>query len=124
MFEKASRLKLRFKTRKGILSTEDLWDLSLAELNEVAKNLNKELKTAEEEDFLNAKSVEDEKVKLAFDVVLHVLNTKKAEAAERAEAANKKAEKQKILGILAKKQDASLENLSEDELKKKLEALE
>ena len=29
MFQKASRLKLRFDSPKGLLSVEDLWDLPL-----------------------------------------------------------------------------------------------
>ena len=41
MFEKASRLKLRFKTQNGIIAVDDLWDLTLDSLNTLAKALNK-----------------------------------------------------------------------------------
>ena len=49
MFEKASRLKLRFSTSIGMLSAEDLWDLPLssrngtANLDDVARNLDVDL---------------------------------------------------------------------------------
>ena len=41
LFEKASKMKLRFSTTKGVLSTEDLWDLSLESLDRIAKNLKR-----------------------------------------------------------------------------------
>ncbi len=121
MFEKASRLKLRFQSSKGNLSTEDLWDLNLQQLNTVAKSLNKKLKESEEDDFLEEKSEEDTITKLKFDIVLSVLETKKNENKLHREESKKRVEKQKILEILAKKQDESLENMSEEDLKKELE---
>ena len=122
-FEKASRLKLRFQTPKGYVSTEDLWDMSLQSLNTVAKDLNKKVKESSEVDFLEEKSVEDDLTKLQFDVVIHVMDVKKHEQKAKLEAATKKAEREKIMGVLAKKQDDALENLTEEELKQKLVAL-
>jgi hypothetical protein len=123
MFEKATRQKLRFQTSVGFIGVEDLWDLPLTKLNSLAKNLNRELKTAEEEDFLQEKSSEDVETKLKFDIVLHILSTKKDEKKARETSIARKAEREKILGILAKKQDDALENMSEDDLRKKLEEL-
>lgn len=123
MYKKAIRAKLRFPSNKGLLTTEDLWDLSLQELNAIAKRFNRELKQSEEEDFLKDSSVEDIKTKLSFDIVLDILNTKKEEDKARRDASKKKAEKEKILAVLEKKQEESLENLSEEELKAKLSEL-
>ena len=121
MFEKASRLKLRFGSTIGPLSSEDLWDLSLQQLNTLAKSLKKVLKESEEEDFLKETNEADVIVKLQFDLVLHVLNTKKDERKAYQEATEKKAKRQKILGIIAKKQDDSLEDMTEEELLKLLD---
>jgi len=123
MFEKASRLKLRFQTVKGHLSSEDLWDLSLQQLNAIAKSLNKEIKASNEEDFLGETSAADTLVKLRFDIVLHIINLKKAENDARSEAASKKAQREKILEIMSKKQDSDLEGLSLEDLKKRLDDL-
>lgn len=123
-FEKASRIKLRFKSDKGSLTVEQLWDLTLEELNSIAIALNKTLKDAKEEDFLKTKSVEDTKTKLAFDIVLYILETKKAEMDKKKEDRDKKAKKEKLLEILDKKREDSLHNLSEEELLKKLNELE
>jgi hypothetical protein len=124
MFEEATRSKLRFSSTKGLLTVEDLWDLSLTSLNTLAKNLNKKLKESQEVDFLQERSAEDRKLKLSFDVVLHVLNTKKEEADKRKLANERRQQKQRILGILDRKKNESLEALSEEDLLKKLKELE
>ncbi len=123
LFEKATRLKLRFNTNVGMLAVEDLWDLSLPGLNDLAKSLNRDIKESKETDFLKEISTEDTVTKLQFDIVLHVLNTKKSEADERKNAAVRKEKKEKLLAILARKQDSALEDMSEDDIKKMLEEL-
>jgi hypothetical protein len=106
-----------------MLNVEDLWDLNLSSLNELAKNINRQLKDAEEEDFLKTEKKESTELKLAFDITLHILNTKKAEQEAREQAVDKAAKKQKLLALLAEKQDNGLRNLSEDELKAQIAAL-
>lgn len=124
MFEKASRLKLRFITDVGNLSTEDLWDLNLKQLNILAKSINKIVREDEEVDFLEEENSENLILKLKFDIVLHVLNVKKEEKKIALESIKRRKERDKILDIIEKKQDESLENLSEEELKKKLNELQ
>lgn len=55
LFELATRNKMRFPFR-GMISVEDLWDLSLTNLDSVFKILNAEAKKSEEESLLNTKS--------------------------------------------------------------------
>lgn len=123
LFERAARQKLRFQSPKGGVSAEDLWDITLPQLNKMAKALKKELRESEEEDFLQTRSAADVKTQLKFDIVLHVLNVKVAEQEAREARVARKEEKEKILGILARKQDTALENLSEAELEAKLNSL-
>lgn len=123
IFEKTTRKKLRFKSDKGYLTVEDLWDLSLIQLNKMAKFYSKEKKASAEEDFLQEKSVEDTTVKLQFDVVLHILEVKKEEKAARAGASVKKEEKERLMALLERKQHAADEDLTPDQIKAKIEAL-
>lgn len=123
IFEKVSRLKLRFDSEKGNLLTEDLWDLPLTELNRMAKKLNKELSVADEEDFLQDENVEDIETRLKFDIVLHILNVKKDELKNRREAADKKIEKEKLVALLEEKQDEGLKDLSIDQIKRRIKKL-
>lgn len=123
MFEKSSRMKLRFDANCGVISTEDLWDLTLGQLNTLAKRLNKEVKALEEEDFLNDLKPEDTILKLKFDLVLHILNTKKEEKRLSLESEEKKARKEKILAIVARKQDLAMESKTEEELLEEISSL-
>lgn len=123
IFKQATRQKMRFQTTRGVITTEDLWELNLNQLNTLAKSLKKNLKQSQEDDFLEETPAEDKEIKLQFDVVLEVLETKKAERKAEREEAEKKVKREKILGLLAKKQDEALESKSEEELLKELEAL-
>jgi hypothetical protein len=121
----ALRSHLRVSTTRGSLSVEDLYDLPLTELNDTLKQLNRKLKTIDEEDFLNddKESKEDKATKLAFKITKHILDAKKE---ERDIAKNSKLvaeQKQKILDLIDKKDQESLQNLSREDLLKKLEEL-
>ena len=120
MFEKASRLKLRFNY-KGMACVEDLWDISLNELNTIAKGINRELKdVAGEEDFISSATVTSKArdiLQLKLDILKHIIAVK-IEERDAIRATREKAEqKQKILEIIGKKQDAALEGKSIEELK-------
>lgn len=122
-FEKSSRMKLRFETDRGVISTEDLWDLTLPQLNKLAKALNREIKNSEEDDFLKETTSEDTVTKLRFDIVIHILETKKEEKKARAEASSKREEKQRLMGILERKQHEEDEALTPEQLLEKINSL-
>lgn len=124
IFEFATRNKLRFPY-KGSISVEDLWDLSQKQLNDVYKILKKELKLVSEEESLMSLGKDDPYIELniKIEVVKHIFNVKKVEAQQREDAVIKAEKKQRILDILAKKQDDSLNNMSEEELIKMLDEL-
>ncbi|MCK9571257.1 hypothetical protein M0R72_20075 [Candidatus Pacearchaeota archaeon] len=125
IFELASRGKTR-KIRfayKGSLSVEDLWDLSVQELDRIFKGLNAKLKVCKEESLLGPKESENTELSLQVAIVRRIVEVKLAEAAAHEMEAEKKAKRQKILSILAEKQDQGLMGQSEEDLKKMLEGL-
>jgi len=122
MFEKASRLKLRFTTPRGQLSAEDLWDLPLSVLDGVAIGLHRATQQTNVS-FVNPDSEPDPVVKLQFDIVKHVIDVRLAEKRQADDARVKAERKQKILGILARKEDAALESASDEELRGLLASL-
>jgi len=123
IFEYATRNKVRFSFR-GMISVEDLWDLSLTNLDSIYKELNKQSKQSEEESLLNIKTQEDELLNVQIEIVKHIVSVKLAEKEAREKASAKKAQKQKIMSIIAAKQDEALQNSSIDDLQKMLDELD
>ena len=123
LFETATRNKMRFPFR-GMISVEDLWELSLKNLDLVFKTLNAEAKKSEEESLLETKSKENEELSNKIEIVKYIVNIKLEEKKTR-ENARKNAEmRQRLLEIKAKRQDAALENMSDEDLDKMLAELD
>lgn len=129
MYKKASRIKLRVASKFGNLAVEQLWDLKLSDLATIIKNLAEQKKkfnnTSEELSFLDGITVnkEEELVNLQFEIVKDVYLIKQAESQEAVNAREKKKEIQRLEEILAKKKDAELENLSVEEIEKRIKAM-
>lgn len=123
MFEKAVREKVRWHSRRGPCSVEDLWDRDVEALDEIHKGLVRQVKAVQEESLLVAKDDASETLDLQVAIVRRVVAVKLAETAEQRLAILDAARKQKLLSILAEKQDAGLLDLSEDELQAQIDAL-
>lgn len=117
MYQKASKLKLRVQTPQGMLSVEQLWDLTTVSLDKVAVRLQKEYKESGAKSFLDTKSKKNKEIKLAFDIVLDILNNKVDAQGIAAKSAETKAHNQKILGLIADAENTELKGKSVDELK-------
>ena len=122
LFINAKRENYQFPFR-GMINVIDLWDLSLTNLDSVFKTLNAEAKKSEEESLLNTKSKEDEEISNKIEIVKYIVSVKLDEKKKR-ENAKKNAEmRQRLLEIKAKRQDAALENMSDEDLDKALAEL-
>lgn len=121
MFEKATRMKLRFNYR-GSISVEDLWDLSLEDLDNLYGTLMETMSAHDKNTLMNPKK-ENSELALKIDIIKHVFETKQAEKVQRLEKQNRKLQQQKINEIIAKKQDAKLEEMSVEELMKMADSL-
>ncbi len=122
MFEVATRTKMRFPFR-GVVSVEDLWDLSVQNLDHVFKELNAQKKQSNEESLLNTKTKEDETLLIQIEIVKYIVSVKLTEKEDRDKALVKKEQKQKIMSIISAKKDEALENSSIEDLTKMLEEL-
>lgn len=124
IFEYATRKKVRF-SYKGSISTEDLWDLSLTDLDKIFKGLNERVRQNQEESLLERKekSQEEELLDVQVALVRHIVSVKLEEAEERKRQAERKEQKQRILAVIAEKQDEALKGSSIADLQKMLEDL-
>lgn len=116
LFEKASKLKIRFNYR-GVITTEDLWDLNVNALDYIYKQLMSAKKESETESLLEENKA-NPILELQIEIVKYIFSVKVEERKAAELRAENAAKKQKILAILARKQDAELENKSTEELEK------
>ncbi|MFW6016827.1 MAG: hypothetical protein ACOCRK_10350 [bacterium] len=123
IFETASKKKFRFNFR-GIISTEDLWDLSLEQLDFIFKDLNSQLKETQEESLMETKSKAESDLETKIKIVKHVFDAKLKAKEAREKAAETKAKKQRIMEIINKKKEENLENKEIEELQEMLNELE
>jgi hypothetical protein len=130
IFEFAVRSKLRFQSVRGELSLEQLWDVPLRSkddfnLNAVAKGASKAWKDISEDSFVEtARTAAHDRLENALAVVMYVIEVKLEEEKAAKKRAENKAEREKLLAILAEKQEGKLSKLSVEALQKRIEALE
>lgn len=117
-FKQASKQKLRVQTNKGLLSTEQLWDLSLSDLDNLAVSLEEAYNNSKGKSFLTKKTVKDKDIKLQFDVVYEILQSKVEDNNALLEAKDRKEHNAKIDALIAEKQDEELKGLSVKQLEK------
>ncbi len=129
IFEKATRIGLRFPSPKGSLSVEDLWQLPLQsksgpDLDTIARTANSSLRAVSEESFVSTRTDPKKSTyELQLEIAKHIIAVKQTENAEAAAKVEKAQKKAKLLEVLARKQDAALEQLSPEELVKQIEEL-
>ena len=125
IFEQAIRSKLRFSTTKGLLTVEDLWDLPLVSMSGAQVNLDdlarvayKEMEESACQSFVQKASKISETAKLKFDIIKHIIDVRLAERDAAIERSEKAVKKQRILELIATKEDESLAGKSLEELQK------
>ena len=122
LFENATRGKYRFSFR-GSITVEDLWDLSPQNLDTIYKALIKELKQEQEESLLSEKTKADTVLDEKISIIRYIVSVKLKEAEDKKNEKALKDQKQKILSIIADKEDSELKGKSIDELKNMLTGL-
>lgn len=119
LFEMASQFKFRYPFN-GMINTEDLWDLSLTQLDCVYRNLKLELKAISKDSLISKaaadEAVEAQDIENKIEIVKYIFNNKQAAAELDRMAAENAMQRKRIMAVLAKKQDSALENMSEEEL--------
>ena len=120
IFKYAAKKALRFPYYKGMIAVEDLFNISMTDLDFIYKSLKKQQKTSNEESLINDKTPEDKALEVKLAIVKEIFEDKTIAADKAKKAAENKAKNQKILEILAKKENEALENMTEEELKAQL----
>lgn len=133
LFVKATRLKVRFNCERGAYSVEDLWDLPLqtktgagVSLDTLYRTAKKELEDLSEEGLFQSKtsSLKSVLAQLRVDLIRYVAEVKQAEADKKQKQAENKAKREKIMELIAQKQDAALLGQDVTQLQEMLKQLD
>lgn len=119
MYKQAIFMGITFPTNKGILSISQLPGLNLTDLAMSLKALKKALKKNEDSDldFLDDTKTVDKTLELQFEILKDVYLTKRDERNQLQKEQEVKEHNNKIINLIAEKEDESLKGKSIDELK-------
>lgn len=129
IFETATRNAYRFPSIKGALTAEDLWSLPLTskagfDLDSVAKAVNDDLQKASTTSFVSTETDPRKgTLETQLEIVKHIIAVRLEENAAARNESARRAEKARLLEILAAKEDDALSGLSEEELRERINAL-
>jgi hypothetical protein len=138
MFEQATRLKLRYETPLGMISVEDLWELPLTDrsrtglpraglsLDSIAMELHRASRDAAEVTSFVDPLVENktaERLALRFEIVKHIIGVRVQERDELKAAADRREKRQRVLELIARKEEGELGEKSIEELRALAESL-
>lgn len=123
IYQYAAKHKLRFPFR-GNIATENLYELSVEDLDTVYGKLKAEEKASDKVESLLHETKVDKDLEVKVEIVKDIMR-EKLEAVERAKKAlAKKEERQRLLEALAKKDAEALNTASREEILAKLAALD
>lgn len=116
-FEKALRKGYRYPSAKGELTTEDLWALKPKALDDVYKALMEKRRETTTESLISPKdSAAARQLDEQIEIVKHIYAVKQDEAAKAKLAVENKAKKERIMAIIADRDDKKLADMSDEEL--------
>lgn len=120
-FVLASRCKLRFDLQ-GQISTEQLWDVKMDNLIQYEELLTETVESYGKSTRRKAgrKTKDQELNELRLSIVSSILDTRIKEQEAAADELKTKAHNQKIMDLIAAKQDEDLKSMSAEDLKKLL----
>jgi hypothetical protein len=121
MYKKAIMLKVRFANpNHAVLTTEDISDFTLEQMNSIACGIRTELKELDGESFIKkpaaAPSLAERRLRVKFAIVKDLIETKQKAAETAEKAAITKQYNEKIAGLILKKKEEGLEALSIEDL--------
>jgi CHASE3 domain sensor protein len=112
-----------------MIGVEDLWDLPLSStvgkpnLDDIAKEVNRDLRSTQEESFVSKETKGNEILQLKLEVLKSIIQVKLAENETAAKSRENAEKKQAILALIAQKKGEQLAGTSLEDLMKMAEAL-
>ena len=129
IFEKAARLHLRFNSRVGEITVEDLFDLPLTSktgkmnLDDIGRAIRKELKNADDVSLVDPADAADATIQLRFDIVKYIIDSRIEDNKKEAKKREDAEKRQKIMALIADRKDQDLKGKPLEELEAMLASI-
>ena len=123
-FQAAAKNAYRYTTVAGRVTTEDLWNFTLEQLDELAVGYNTALEKTPTMSFIKKTNPNDLVVKNKFKVVKTIIDYKLKAIETASKAAATKAMKNKVMEAIANKEDGTLQDKTLEELQAMLDPAE
>jgi hypothetical protein len=128
MFKNAIKSKFRFETTKGMVSTEDLFDMPLSsrngfDLDTVAITLDTQIKSTSDISFVKQTTTVNKELAEKLEIVKSIISDKLLEHASKQVALAKASQKEFLQEVLKEKQVDAVKSLSIEEIQEQLRAL-
>lgn len=120
-FQAATKNAYRYTTTVGKVTTEDLWNLNLEQLDALAVRYDEAVSASPTKSFIKTVNPNDLVIKNKFKVVKSIIDYKLKVIETAQKAAATKAMKNKVMEAIAQKQDGALQEKSLEELQAMLE---
>ncbi|MBO7210501.1 MAG: hypothetical protein J6V44_05805 [Methanobrevibacter sp.] len=116
IYKYAAENRIRFQSTKGSLCVEDLFVLSMTDLDKIYKALKVEERNMAEESLMDEVNKDSTVLGIKIEIVKDVYATKKTEKERRLEAEERRKQQQRIADNIDMKKDAALQDKSIEEL--------
>lgn len=128
IFQTASRLKLRFPTNKGAVSSEALWDMPIesksnTSLDSLYTALDSEFKESQSTGLVSKPSRGNDELRLKLDIIRTIYDIRVEERKLISESKAKAEKRQQIIDALANAEVKTLEGKTPDQLRAMLEVM-
>ena len=119
-WKQAIREDWKFNTNVGTLNLHSLFTAADTTLIQLENDLKDEVKKSKVPNRFSKTSLKDKLPKLKLEIVSEIIDTIIEEREEATNAQANKEEAQKLMALIAKKKESALEELSVEELEKRL----
>lgn len=124
LFIIAARKKFRFESSRGGLLTEDLFDLPLTILDNIAVALDEKIQKAGRKSFIEKRTASTTDLESQLEIVKFVIETKQAEAEAKKARELKASQREFLVKLREEKQLKKLEGQSLEEIEAQIKALD
>jgi hypothetical protein len=128
LFLTASRRQLRFATTRGHLTTEDLWSLSLKQLDALAVSVDEQVKPGGRKTFLENPDTKANEAEadntLRLEILKTIITIKQDENKAALAESGKRRQKDFLKDLLDRKKIGEMEAMTVEQIEAQLKALD